>query len=192
MHYKTPALKQLFQYIKEQYPNYINQLLPLEGKIASIDLSAHIFTENTYRQTIELFTGDSIELTWNIDQVIQYSKSHTDKIFTCSIWNLYYDYEISFPDFENNPVAQRVYASLKDGKVYTHKIPYIIIARVPFSNGFSIIDGNHRFYEALLSNQLFVSCFVIADDECFPFLQPESQKYISVIKEVEKIVMNII
>ncbi len=187
MEYKTPELQRLLYHLCKQYPKYKGQLLEFEPRLANVNLSQHDEAEETYCQSINLVTGEAIKLIWNIDQLIEFSKMHSDKLQIFSPLKILFSDKFDIFNDENSQIYNAVYKSIKLNIDYVHKISYIIIAQPLFVSGYCIIDGNHRFFEALIKNQP-VKCFFISGTDCTRFLQPESQKYIQIFSLINEVI----
>lgn len=190
MEYKTPELKNMLLDICSQFPIHADKIMKFEKAMSKINLNAHVRNDETFRQIINLNNGCTIELTWNINKIIKYAKYHPQNFNTDSPFDIYNSPNFNFTSAVTTSTINAVKFSIKNNITYIHKIPYIIIAQLPFVTGYCIIDGNHNFFEALLTNKSHITYFLITDDECLPFLQKESQKYIRLCKRIQRVIDN--
>lgn len=144
--FKTPQLYNFLNHIKKLFPNkisIINRYIPYWTDL-DLSKSNHNQLQKTYQQTLTLATNETVYLVWNIGDIIHYINIkkllpysvRVQDILSCAHMNKANWLEIY------NHVKKNQY------KVFLHESDYIIISGLPLFSGLSIIDGNHRFFEA--------------------------------------------
>lgn len=67
-----------------------------------------------------------------------------------------------------------------------HKLQEIILAQLPIFNKLTVLDGNHRLFEAMLAKKDYVNIILIPQEKAPNFLLPNSQKLIHLWLEMDR------
>lgn len=173
--FKTPALYNFLEYLKNIFPNKINIINSYWNKFSEIDLNYHnsIMSSETFLQCLDLVTNENIFIEWNIDSIIQYvssQKPHLSTIFVNDVLNN--------PNYILKNLKKTLEQVVENKNIsYKHKTNYIIIAEFPLFSGAAIIDGNHRFCEAIINGESDIKAFFLPFYLVPQFLLPNSRDF---------------
>lgn len=179
--YKSEAIYNLLTYVKNKFPHASNIIEQYEPAFRDINLSqtnGDYSNGEIYMQTLNLVTSETIYLFWNIDAVIQHIEKFNITPQVISPNMIMHNPQFILPTFEST--LKRVQ---KNKTKFIHKTDYIIFAELPCFPGMTIIDGNHRFCEALINKQNIKAYFILPTGAS-QFLQPDSQKFIILFAEL--------
>ncbi len=186
--FKTPALFNLLAFFENKYPQKINIIRTYYSKLCDLDLNCNnrYYAFETYQQVINLITGEDIYIIWNIDKIIEYGKNNniipkptsTEEILASGCFM-----QESFESIFTKVLANQNFN-------FPHKVDYIIIAGLPYFDGYTIIDGNHRFCEALIAKKKSINCVVLNPQYANMFLLKDSQKFIEIFVELACLVQD--
>lgn len=182
--FKTPALFNYLIYLS-QSPSFCKSkdiILSYIPQFSTIDLnedskiSDKLLTEKnheTYSLPINLDTNETINIIWDIDFLIKKIKSQKIKSQQMSIKEILKSSNI----IANNESAfsEANIAHQMDFK-FPHKINEIILTTLPVIPQLIVIDGNHRFFEAVIEKKDYVDTIIIPPEETIYFLLPNSHK----------------
>lgn len=175
--FKTPAIYNLLLRLKIEFPNQTELIDSYFPAFAPLDLSAknHIRTQETFLQELNLITKETVYVVWNIDSIINSINSNPYPPEMVPIKTL-----LELPNIQKAN-WEPILTTIKNNrnKPFPHKTDYIIITELPNFPGFSIIDGNYRFGEALLNGQTEIKAYIINPLAAPTFLQPDSQKFVT-------------
>lgn len=175
-YFKNSAIHNFLNYLKTLYPSKTEIINKYYSLLSNIDLSEHIQLQETFRQPINLSTGETIEITWNIDDLILYLKSSQKAPNKIHPNDLFIQAGLDM----QSPVFNEIYYNVKNNLhiSFPHKSEFIITLSLPYFYGSRIIDGNHRFLYAVITNQPTILVHDINIFDTISFLQPNSQKFI--------------
>ncbi len=181
MNFKTKALYNFLLYLEKRFPERKDVIRSYYPKFASLDLNETNHYENfeTYHQSQNLNTGEKIYITWNIDSIINYVK---DNHITPDLLPVKLIYNSEW--FRNENPVDFLKKSKPKYNGNNPKSDYIIVGKILFFEEYTIIDGNHRFCKALLSNQENIKIILIVDDISKMFLLGDSRKFIDYLEEI--------
>jgi len=181
--FKTKAIYNLLTHISNSSPKAkaLSKIyLPF---FKDIDLSISNYEHNTgevYIQSLNLVTNEIIYLAWNIDLIIKYIDNNHIPPQLISPFDILHNTAFVLPDLQNT--LQNTLSNSHN--FFTHKTDYVIFAELPCFTGLTIIDGNHRFCEALIQNDTKIKAYFINPDFAANFLHPESKKFIELLSEL--------
>ena len=181
--FKTPALYNYLIYLT-QLPEFCKSkeiILSYLPQFSSIDLKedAHIAMRmaledhETYILPINLGTNETINIFWDINFIIEKIKSEKRKSQQMAITEILEYTKISKSD--NTTLEEVKLARLKNRK-FKYKLKEIILTQLRVVPQLIVIDGNHRFFEAVLDKKDYVDTIIIPPDEAIYFLLPNSHK----------------
>lgn len=179
MNFKTPALENFTEYLKQNFPNSIAAINSITPQLSTLDFSNCLSLEETYVQSIDLISNDTIFFTWNIDSLIHHIDNHSIPTDFFPILNLINAPALNLNTYTFNDVMRTVSQNIT--KTFIYKTDYIIIAAIPFFGGAAVVDGNHRLAHAILSNKTSVKCCFLPEDISYQFLQKECRRFIDLL-----------
>ena len=179
----TPALKNFLNTLCKQYPDKAEYIESLSDQFACLDLSCqnHIQTQETFQQTLNLLTGDTVYLVWNVDDIIHDLQKNHQTPNLVSIKSM-----MAHPAFVKNDWSELLDKVSKSKFPFTHKTDYIILAQLPFFDGFFVIDGNHRIGESIIMKKDIIKAILLQADDAYKYLQSDSKRFIELIREINK------
>lgn len=182
-HFKTPAIYNLLAHLKQHFSYKTSIIDTYSHNFSDIDLSKQNHNQTiqeTFQQELNLITGETVYIVWNIDSIIQHAKSsHQIPILTpvCEL--------VQCTHLNNSSwTAALPNVSKHSNQKFNHKTDYIIFAELLYFPGLTLIDGNHRFCEALLSKQKNIKCLFLNPSYAHVFLQPDSNRFVSLFNNL--------
>lgn len=178
-YFKTPEIFNLINYLKNSFPDKAKLIDSFSVYFSEIDLSQHDQSQESFRQTINLYTGDTIQITYNIDDLISEINRLSLKTITQNPQQL-----LNEKNFANkNCLYSETGINVKNNlnRKYEHKTDYIILSNISLFPELTIIDGNHRFCRALLTNQKNIKICIVPEEIAIQFLQKESFNFITLL-----------
>ena len=185
------AMEELYNYLRQNILSGCKDkrfFESLENRMKDIDLRTRPLMTEVYAQ--HLFINDLFDFDVWID--IDYILRSLEYIPNLQITERTPSYMSNAGIIDiNDPVIlqnrQNVIDAKKCHRIYTHKNDFIIIAQIPFftlggGDGFRIIDGNHRFCEAM-DNDTPLKAVIILAPYLLPFFCGDSHELFELLDE---------
>ena len=177
--FKTPELLNLLNFLKKQYPSKKSIINSFFKPFSTIDLSIHPSSQETFSQTVNLVTDETITLTYNISSLINKLGNSPYGVTLIDPYRLLNDSRFNKQAYLNNSIYNEVKSKLFIN--FTHKTDYIIITEISFFPGLFLIDGNHRFCHALITNQDKIKVCFVPESITVNYLQKDSFEFMCLL-----------
>ena len=180
--FKTPCIKNILRDILNDFPKFKKYYRKYQKVCANIALPENVDVDTEFfEQSFYVFDKYQLTIVWDIQKILNTTFGEDN------YWRITVKELLKIIDF-NNPFVQETLLETKENFPF-HSSDYIIIIMLSVWSNPIIIDGNHRLFEKFKAGNLDYTfkCLVLKDEQCLPFLFPESQKLVTCLLEIKRL-----